>query len=125
MILSSLGALLAALRRPVGIGRGKDAVVDRTGLANETSPLQLRFRNKSDDVAHVLSCSRLVGNASPSRCELYAKQLNRGFRPPPGEPGERATPVAACGFGADRTKIESMLEDHELVMEATSGLEPE
>ncbi|BAC49725.1 bsl4460 [Bradyrhizobium diazoefficiens USDA 110] len=52
---SILDALLAVLRHPVGCGRRKDAVIDRTGLANETGPLQLGFRDKSNDVAHVLS----------------------------------------------------------------------
>ncbi|QHP70523.1 hypothetical protein EI171_26475 [Bradyrhizobium sp. LCT2] len=52
---SILDALLAVLRHPVGCGRRKDAVIDRTGLADEAGPLQLGFRDKSNDVAHVLS----------------------------------------------------------------------
>ncbi|MYV82419.1 hypothetical protein GTH44_11215 [Bradyrhizobium japonicum] len=55
---SGLDPLFAVLRRPVGCGRRKDAVIDRTGLANEAGPLQLGFRDKSDDVVHVLSSSR-------------------------------------------------------------------
>ncbi|TFW62731.1 hypothetical protein CT676_01010 [Bradyrhizobium sp. MOS001] len=55
---SGLDPLLAVLRHPVGCGRRKDAVIDRTGLANEASPFQLGFRDESDDVAHVLFSSR-------------------------------------------------------------------
>ncbi|PDT68637.1 hypothetical protein CO683_15745 [Bradyrhizobium ottawaense] len=55
---SGLDAFLAILRRPVGCGRWKDAVIDRTGLADEAGPLQLGFRDKSDDVAHGCSSAR-------------------------------------------------------------------
>src|SRR4051794_11183586 len=58
---SSLDAVLAVQRRPVECGRGKDAVIDRAGLANEAGPLQLGLRDKSDDFAHVLSSARSLG----------------------------------------------------------------
>src|SRR3954447_7341671 len=80
---SGLDALSAVLRRLVGCGRGEDAVIDRAGLANEASPLQLGFRDKSDDFAHVLSSARSLG--SLRRCEDYASGLNGGFPPGPGQ----------------------------------------
>ncbi|PPQ17382.1 hypothetical protein CV770_21340 [Bradyrhizobium sp. AC87j1] len=55
---SGLDAILAILRHPVGCGRWKDAVIDRASLANEAGPLQLGFRDKSDDVAHGCSSAR-------------------------------------------------------------------
>ncbi|OKO74509.1 hypothetical protein AC629_34950 [Bradyrhizobium sp. NAS80.1] len=58
-----------------GCSRRKDAVIDGAGLANEASPLKFRFRDKSDDVAHVFSSARMLGNASASGCDLYASGL--------------------------------------------------
>ena len=37
------------------IGRWKDAVIYRAGFANKANPLELGFRNKSYDLAHLHS----------------------------------------------------------------------
>src|SRR4051812_49951280 len=84
---SGLDALSAVLRRLVGCGRRKNAVIDRAGLANEAGPLQLGFRDKSDDFAHVLSSARSLACITSQMRSLCPRAEWRGF------PGAPAHPV--------------------------------
>src|SRR6478609_6277757 len=99
---SRLDAVLALQRRPVGCGRGKDAVVNRAGLANEASPLQLGFRDKSDDFAHVLSSVRSLGCITSQMrrlCQWAEWRVSAGPRANPvcaASTHRRAGPMAAA-----------------------------
>ena len=48
-----------------------------------------------------------------------------GFRPAPGKPGARGQHASPAQADGSRDTIEFLLRYQELVMEATSGLEPE
>src|SRR3954471_21736191 len=121
---SGLDALSAVLRRLVGCGRRKDAVIDRAGLANEASPLQLGFgTNRTIS----LTCSPALDrwDASLRRCEDYASRLNDGFPPGPGQT-RCARPASIARAGRWQPRYDRiLLKYQEVVMEATSGLEPE
>ena len=67
----------------------------------------------------------MMGTASLRRCEVYAIGPESGVSSKP-----RANPVTAhkqarALVGGTRAEFEFALKDQKLVMEATSGLEPE
>src|SRR3954469_22846228 len=103
---SSLDAVLAVHRGPVECGRGKDAVIYRTGLANEAGPLQLGFRDKSDGFAHVLSSARSLGCITSQMRRLCQRAEWRVSA------GPRANPVCAASTHRPRGRMAAAIRSN-------------
>ncbi len=126
-----------------GSRRRKDAVVDGAGFADQPGALQLGLRDKSDDLAHLLS--RLREDASGTlRCELRAKVSNADvsgwfgrcgmMSAQPGSYGgqewlRRGRPARSISAPNCRKpsghRVSILRKFKSLEMEATSGIEPE